>query len=69
MRGCVRATNEGLTTMIIEFDSSEEMTFRALLVLREDVITMCNTVEGVRLQCNALFERHGLSPCSPGSPS
>jgi hypothetical protein len=54
--------------MIVQFDSSEDKTARALLALGDDVRQLIETAESVRLQYNALAERHGLSPCLP-SPS
>ena len=48
--------------MIIEFDSSEEQTFRAVLAMRSDMVTIGDVWENMRLQFNALAERHGVSP-------
>jgi hypothetical protein len=55
--------------MVVQFDSANEKTARALMCLGADVTTACNTVERMRLQYNALAERHGLPPCPPGIPS
>jgi hypothetical protein len=48
--------------MIIEFDSDEDRTFRALLAMRSDVIAVGDVWERIRAQFNALATRHGLSP-------
>jgi hypothetical protein len=55
--------------MVIKIDSDSDKTARALLALQHDMTVLGSTWERIRLQYNALAERHGLSPCSPGSPS
>jgi hypothetical protein len=54
--------------MVIQIDSSEDKTFRALLALGEDMGKLTAAVDSIRLQYDALALRHGLPPCSP-SPS
>jgi hypothetical protein len=51
--------------MVINFDSSKDMTFRALLALSEDMASLMAAAESIRLQYNALCERHGLPLCVP----
>jgi hypothetical protein len=50
---------------ITHIDSSEDRTFRALLALGEDMAGLMAAADSIRLQYNALAERHGLPPCSP----
>ena len=54
---------------IIQLVSSEDRTFRALLALGEDVAKMTEAANSVRAQYDAIAERHGLPPCTPGIPS
>jgi hypothetical protein len=54
--------------MIAKIDSSEDKTFRALLALQDDMTFLGTIWERVRLQYNALAERHGLPPRTPIPP-
>jgi hypothetical protein len=50
---------------ITQIDTAKDKTFRALLALGEDMASLVAAAESIRLQYNALAERHGLSPCLP----
>jgi hypothetical protein len=51
--------------MIIQFDSADDKTARSLMALGEDMASLMATADSIRLQYNALAERHGLPPCAP----
>jgi hypothetical protein len=54
---------------ITQLDTSKDKTMRALLALGEDMAALMATADSIRLQYNALAQRHGLPPCSPVIPS